>query len=298
MRTILFSMAFLLLSQTAHAARAVMENIKATNSTIMVNTSTERVGISTGIPQAKLDVVAGDSATILDGIRLYNASLSNGNGSRFDFHSQASTMVALEGWQQSSTQGRLDIKLFSGLTSTHTLAATFEPKKTTFGDGGVVVFATGTILLNGQAVSTSTAGGSSTAHVSSTTADISNSGLTETAFTVCQATQTVTIGSGCQAVMVYYSGAATRAGSGTLGCKMNFMEDGAYVLGNKDNGVQVFATASAGSPFNMGFQRIIRCPSAGSHSYCLSMAVYAASSCAYEAGITSAGNQFGVLELR
>ncbi len=48
MRSLLLSVAFLLLGQSAHAARAVMEGIKATKETIFIDTGTARVHIGTG----------------------------------------------------------------------------------------------------------------------------------------------------------------------------------------------------------------------------------------------------------
>lgn len=48
MRSLLLTAAVLLLSQSAHAARAVMEGIKATKETIFIDTGTARVLVGTG----------------------------------------------------------------------------------------------------------------------------------------------------------------------------------------------------------------------------------------------------------
>lgn len=253
----------------AAQTRAVMEGVVASRYTVKVDTTNARLLVSTYTYQGGISNVG-----------LFTSSnVSIGNNNAVVLYATG-TIVASTGSFQSVLVGTIS----ANTVHASTLSAT----------GGSFAQS---ILVNG-AIVPSTATATQINHSTATVDDIATTDITQTNFSVCHATVTYTTSSACRAVLVYFSGNMSRAGSGTFGCKLNFKEDSAFVIGDVDKGVIHGTSASATVVMSGTFSYLIRCPAAGAHSYCLSMATYASpTSCAFEAGLTSSGNQFGVMEI-
>lgn len=253
----------------AAQTRAVMEGVVASRFTVKVDTTNARLLVSTYTYQGGISNVG-----------LFTSSnVSIGNNNAVVAYATGTLVTSIGSFQS----------VLVGTVSANTVhAATVSATGGSFAQS---------ILVNGAIVpSTSTA--AQINHSTATVDDIATSGITQTNFSVCHATVTYTTSSACRAVLVYFSGNMSRAGAGTFGCKLNFKRDGAFVKGDIDKGVIHGTSASATVVMSGTFSYLTDCPSAGAHSYCLSMATYASpTSCAFEAGVTSSGNQFGVMEI-
>ena len=146
MRYLLTFLSLFLASQS-HAGRVVMEGIAATNNTIIVNTTTVKVGIGTASPNTKLDI-AGDARVT------GNASATSGAGMEMYYQGGAGNILA---YDRSSV-------LYRGMfysASTHSF----------YTDGNLRQ----TILTNGN-VGIGTASPATKFHVSTTDAEIARFG--------------------------------------------------------------------------------------------------------------------------
>lgn len=131
---------------------------------------------------------------------------------------------------------------------------------------------------------------------SSKTFNLTGSTTETTTFRICYATGTITA-SGTRPVQVYYAGSITQAGSAGRYCLITFLQDGAHISPYTATvGMGSAVTSSAGGFGNGSTSRVFPAPSAGSHSWCISMISPFGDACTFTYS-SAHGNEFGVTEL-
>jgi hypothetical protein len=99
-------------------------------------------------------------------------------------------------------------------------------------------------------------------------------------------------------VQVHYSGSITASGAAGHYCVLNILQDGAFISPYSSTvGMGAAVTSSAGGFGNGTMVKVFPAPSAGSHSWCLSMIAPFGDTCTFTFA-SAHGNQFGVTELR
>lgn len=118
-----------------------------------------------------------------------------------------------------------------------------------------------------------------------------------TTFKVCYASGTLTT-NGSSLIQVHYSGSITNSGAAGTYCILNIMQDGAFISPYTSTvGMGASVNGAAGGFGNATMTRIFPAPSAGSHSWCLSMISPFGTTCTFTYA-SAHGNEFGVTELR
>ena len=131
---------------------------------------------------------------------------------------------------------------------------------------------------------------------SSITYNLSGTTTETTNFKVCYGSATITTG-GSSPIVVFYSGDITNSGAAGTYCIINFLQDGAFISpASSTVGMGKSNNAAAGGSGNATTFRVLPAPSAGSHSWCVSLISPFGSSCTFSQG-GAYGNQFGVIEL-
>lgn len=131
---------------------------------------------------------------------------------------------------------------------------------------------------------------------SSKTYNLTGSTSEPNEFKVCFATGTITA-SGTRPIQVSYSGSITASGAAGHYCVVNFLQDGAFISPYTYTvGMGAAVTVSAGGFGNGTTVRVFPAPSAGEHSWCISMRAPFGDTCTFSYG-SSHGNEFSVTEL-
>lgn len=131
---------------------------------------------------------------------------------------------------------------------------------------------------------------------SSKTFNLTGTTTATTNFDICYASGTITA-SGTRPVQVYYAGSITQAGAAGRYCLISFMQDGAHIAPySRTVGMGAAVTSSAGGFGNGSTSRVFPAPSAGSHSWCISMISPFGDACTFTYS-SAHGNEFGVTEL-
>ena len=164
-------------------------------------------------------------------------------------------------------------------------------------NGGAIELTTGGYLKWADgSISTSANSGAvaaSTVFASSITQGFT-SGTSATSLSVCYATQTITTSGG--KVAVWYSGSLHNSVAAN-GCIVGFLEDGAYIAPYTNAiGHAVAVSHAANLPASASFWTLVRAPSAGAHSYCITLAALA-NTCTLSA-FSYYYNEFGVMEFK
>ena len=117
---------------------------------------------------------------------------------------------------------------------------------------------------------------------------------TQTSFSVCLATVSITTTGGC---VVGWLSATTSNSVSTYGCFTTVLLDGAFLSGYSAT-YGISSGFNATSPYyaNQSWFRSFGCPPAGAHDYCLSIRATAGGSCIIDN--TRQYTQFGVMELQ
>lgn len=261
-----------LLAISAHSAArpAVMEGLATTNTTIYISTGNSRVGIGTNSPAQTLDVrgnIVGTSSV--------TANAFFGNGSALTgITSSGVTATSSPTWSGNHTF------LHTVTVSSNIVASSSITGTAFFGDGSALT----------NLPSSPVAQSSFTYGLNGATTETTN-------FTTCYASGTLTTG-GTAPIAVFYSGDITSSGAAGTYCVINFLQDGAYISpASKTIGMGKAASASAGGAGNGTTVRIFPAPSAGSHSWCVSLISPFGATCTFT-NTSVLGNQFGVVELR
>lgn len=162
----------------------------------------------------------------------------------------------------------------------------------------VVAGGSATVAYSMTAKSFVLSGGGSLGGVaqSSITYNLSGTTTETTNFKVCYGSATITTG-GASPIVVFYSGDITNSGAAGTYCIINFLQDGAFISpASSTVGMGKSNNAAAGGSGNATTFRVLPAPTAGEHSWCVSLISPFGTSCTFSQGGTY-GNQFGVIEL-
>lgn len=171
--------------------------------------------------------------------------------------------------------------------SNNTILVSTPTAKVTVGTGG---------LCFQDATCQTTAASTPAVAQSSKTFNLTGTTSATTNFDICYATGTITA-SGTRPVQVYYAGSITQAGAAGRYCLISFMQDGAHISPyDRTTGMGAAVTSSAGGFGNGSTSRVFPAPSAGEHSWCISMISPFGDACTFTYS-SAHGNEFGVTEL-
>ncbi len=209
------------------------------------------------------------------------------------------------GYSQDASFVLPNVAVSSGVSHSFCLLASCQTGSININGTGVLFGSAGTFGVRdssnrgaqGATGATGPAGTPGNVAQSTITYNLTGATTETTNFKLCYATGTLTT-DGSSPVQVFYSGDITESGAAGRYCVINFLQDGAFISpASTTIGMGKATNSSAGGSGNGTTSRVFPAPSAGSHSWCISLISPFGDTCTFTSS-SVLGNEFGVIELR